>query len=87
VFDESAKHNNLPFEFKLGAGSVIAGWDQGLVGIKVGEKRRLTIPSDLGYGANGVPGTIIGPNATLVFEVTLQKINPPSPTPTATPKP
>jgi FKBP-type peptidyl-prolyl cis-trans isomerase len=63
-----------PFQFKLGAGQVIQGWDQGLVGMKVGEKRTLTIPSAMGYGARGA-GSSIPPNAALVFDVELLKIN------------
>lgn len=68
VFDASSKHGNQPFEFTVGAGMVIKGWDQGLLGAKVGEKRSLTIPSDLAYGPQGIPGVIPG-GATLVFEV------------------
>ncbi len=63
-----------PFVFKLGAGQVIAGWDKGIVGMKVGEKKTLTIPPQDAYGARGVPGAI-PPNATLIFEVELLKIN------------
>jgi|SRR3989338_5566765 len=73
VFDSNVD-KSATFDFKLGAGTVIKGWEQGLVGIKVGEKRRLIIPPDLGYGANGAPGSIIGPNATLIFEVEAIKI-------------
>ncbi len=72
-FDKS--YGREPFTLKLGDKKVIRGWDEGLVGIKVGEKRRLVIPSGMAYGAVGVPGTIIGPNATLVFEVELVSIN------------
>ena len=68
VFDASSKHGNQPFEFTVGQGMVIKGWDQGLLGAKVGEKRTLTIPGDLAYGAQGIPGTI-PPNATLIFDV------------------
>jgi peptidylprolyl isomerase len=70
VFDASSEHGNQPFSFTLGAGQVIKGWDEGVVGMKVGEERTLTIPPDLAYGANGIPGTI-PPNATLIFDVTL----------------
>jgi peptidylprolyl isomerase len=63
-----------PFDFKLGAGDVIAGWDKGIVGMKEGGRRKLTIPADLAYGPTGQPPTI-GPNETLVFVVDLEKIN------------
>ena len=62
-----------PFEFTIGAGMVIQGWEQGFIGAKVGEKRTLTIPSDLGYGANGA-GAAIPPNATLIFDVEVVSI-------------
>ena len=73
IFDASANHGNQPFEFTVGAGQVIKGWDQGLLGMKVGEKRTLTIPGDLAYGANGIPGTI-PPNATLIFDIEVLSI-------------
>ncbi len=75
VFDASSLHGNTPFQFTLGAGAVIKGWDQGLIGMKVGEKRRLFIPSALAYGAQAVPGTIIGANADLFFDVELVNIS------------
>ncbi len=62
-----------PFEFRLGAGMVIKGWDQGLVGMKVGEKRRLTIPADMAYGSRGA-GASIPPNSALIFDVELLNI-------------
>jgi peptidylprolyl isomerase len=71
VFD--ASFGKAPFEFALGAGQVIPGWDQGLVGMKVGGQRRLTIPPDLGYGAQGAGGAI-PPNATLIFFVELMAV-------------
>ena len=67
-FDSSI--GKTPFSFKLGVGQVIAGWDQGVVGMKVGGKRTLIIPSALGYGSTGA-GSAIPPNAALVFEVEL----------------
>jgi FKBP-type peptidyl-prolyl cis-trans isomerase FkpA len=67
---DSSKDRNEPFEFQLGRGDVIAGWDEGVQGMKVGGTRILTIPSRMGYGARGA-GADIPPNAALVFEVEL----------------
>lgn len=67
---DSSLDRNRPFTFALGAGRVIQGWDQGVAGMRVGGKRKLTIPAELGYGARGVPG-VIPAGATLVFEVEL----------------
>ncbi len=71
VFDSSQGRN--PFEFKLGQGDVIQGWDKGIIGMKKGGKRKLTIPPNLAYGDGGA-GSTIPPNSTLIFEVELLEI-------------
>jgi FKBP-type peptidyl-prolyl cis-trans isomerase len=73
-FDSSVDRGQ-PFAFPLGAGRVIRGWDEGVATMKIGGKRRLIIPPDLGYGDRGA-GRVIPPGATLVFEVELLRINP-----------
>ncbi len=70
---DSSLDRGTPFTFTIGAGQVIKGWDEGLLGMKVGEKRMLTIPADKGYGATGAGG-VIPPNATLIFETELVSI-------------
>ena len=70
---DSSKDRGDPFEFALGAGMVIRGWDEGVQGMKVGGTRLLVIPSELGYGARGAGG-VIPPNATLMFEVELLSV-------------
>lgn len=69
LFDQAS--TSSPFSFVLGAGQVIAGWDQGFAGIRVGGRRRLVIPPELAYGSQGAGGGLIPPNATLIFDVEL----------------
>ena len=73
-FDSSIKRGT-PFEFRLGEGMVIKGWEEGVVGMKVGGKRKLTIPPDMAYGPRGAGNGLIPPNATLVFEIELKAVN------------
>ncbi|MEA2448296.1 MAG: hypothetical protein QOG63_228 [Thermoleophilaceae bacterium] len=72
-FDSSWSRGKQPFQFQLGAGMVIPGWDQGLVGMKVGGRRELVIPPDMAYGPQGQPPAI-GPNETLIFVIDLKKV-------------
>jgi FKBP-type peptidyl-prolyl cis-trans isomerase len=71
---DSSRDSGQPFQFTIGKGEVIAGWEQGIAGMKVGGTRKLTIPASLGYGAEGAGG-VIPPNATLVFDVELMGVN------------
>ena len=73
VFDSSVQRG-VPIEFTLGVGQVIKGWDEGIADMKVGEKRQLIIPPDLGYGARGYP-PVIPPDSTLIFDTELVEIN------------
>jgi FKBP-type peptidyl-prolyl cis-trans isomerase FkpA len=73
-FDSSYDHGGDPFKFTIGQGQVIKGWDQGVPGMKVGGKRRLKVPSDLGYGINGSPPNI-PPNAGLIFDIELVSVD------------
>jgi FKBP-type peptidyl-prolyl cis-trans isomerase FkpA len=74
---DSSRDRNQPFQFALGRGQVIKGWDQGVAGMKVGEKRKLVIPPSLAYGPRGRPG--IPPSSTLVFEIEMLAVNPTGP--------
>ena len=68
---DSSLDRNQPFTFKLGAGQVIKGWDEGVAGMKIGGKRQLHIPPDMAYGSRGVGNGLIPPNSTLIFDVEL----------------
>jgi len=78
VFDASSMHDNKPFEMDVGAGGVIKGWDEGVRGMKVGGKRKLMVPSTMGYGVRGVRGRI-PPKATLLFDIELLDLRKASP--------
>ena len=71
---DSSRDRNETFDFQLGAGMVIQGWDQGVAGMKVGGRRKLTVPPELGYGAGGYP-PVIPPNSTLIFDIELVEVS------------
>lgn len=71
---DSSRDRGEPIEFPLGAGRVVRGWDEGIAGMKVGGRRTLIIPPDLGYGARGAGGGVIPPNATMIFDVELVRV-------------
>ena len=75
IFDSSLNPGREPFTFTLGVGAVIKGWDIGVKGMKVGGRRRLTVPPELGYGDKGA-GSVIPPGATLIFDVDLLEVEP-----------
>jgi FK506-binding protein 2 len=81
VFDATANHGDKPIDFQLGVGQVIKGWDQGILGMKIGDKKTLTIPPELGYGDQEIPdgrgGILIPKNSTLIFDVELVDIKRP----------
>lgn len=83
---DSSRERAMPITFLLGAGQVISGWDEGLVGMKQGGRKRLVIPPEKAYGKAARP-PVIPPNSTLVFDVEMVKIEPGSPSPSATPPP
>ena len=93
LFDTSRQQGRTSFTFQLGTGQVISGWDEGLVGMKIGGRRCLTIPPELAYGAQGQTDQTTGlqtipPNATLIFEIELLSLKPgPSPSPSPSPRP
>ena len=72
---DSSVDAHTPFDFTIGQGDVIKGWDEGVTGMKIGGKRQLRIPPELGYGVSGTPGGPIPPNATLIFDIQLLAVN------------